>query len=118
MKNYIRPGILTRRDADKAGGNAPIDGLLDYRTRDGRALDDNEIADPDAFIWNRPAPRTISFGLGQHHCIGKHLALLEMRIMVEEFLGRVPRFRFLMDEARRNPSYFQHGRVSLPVVVG
>jgi cytochrome P450 len=82
------------------------------------AHDEREFADPDAFVWNRPMPRTISFGLGQHHCIGKHLALLEVRVMVEEFLKRVPEFDFAMDEARMNPSYFQHGWVSLPVVVG
>ena len=82
------------------------------------AHDDREFADPESFVWNRPAPRTISFGLGQHHCIGKHLALLEVKIMVEEFLSRVPRFAFKMDKAKRNPSYFQHGWISLPVVVG
>ncbi len=82
------------------------------------AHDEREFAEPERFVWNRKAERTISFGLGQHHCIGKHLALLEVRIMVEEFLRRVPRFEFRMDEAARNPSYFQHGWIRLPVVVG
>jgi cytochrome P450 len=214
VKEYIRPCILERRAAGADGGNALIDGLVNYRSPDGRALGDDEIADqlvcamvgglesaskvtgggimelwrhpdqlaavradlaanvpiavdemvrhcapaqysfrtahkdavvagtsiqagqrvcamiysaahderefeqPDAFIWNRPAQRTISFGLGQHHCIGKHLALLEVRIMVQEFLARVPRFAFVMEEARRNPSYFQHGWTKLPIVVG
>jgi cytochrome P450 len=82
------------------------------------AHDEREFAAPERFIWNRPQPRTISFGLGQHHCIGKHLALMEVRIMVEEFLARVPEFHFDLAAARRNPSYFQHGYVSLPVIVG
>ena len=82
------------------------------------AHDEREFAQADQFIWNRKAERVISFGLGQHHCIGKHLALLEVRIMVEEFLARVPHFRFDMDAAARNPSYFQHGWIRLPVVVG
>ncbi|MGE3690881.1 MAG: cytochrome P450 [Novosphingobium sp.] len=81
------------------------------------AHDEREFDQPERFIWNRKAERTLSFGLGQHHCIGKHLALLEVRIMTERWLGRVKRFHFLMDEARRNPSYFQHGWISLPVVV-
>ena len=82
------------------------------------AHDEREFEHPERFVWNRKAERTISFGLGQHHCIGKHLALLEVRIMVEEFLRRVPRFAFAMDEAARNPSYFQHGWIRLPVKVG
>jgi len=80
------------------------------------AHDEREFPDPDAFIWNRQAPRMISFGVGQHHCIGKHLALLEVRIMVQEFLSRVPDYSFIMDEAKRNPSYFQHGWTRLPVM--
>jgi cytochrome P450 len=82
------------------------------------AHDEREFDEPEEFIWNRQSARTISFGLGQHHCIGKHLALLEVRIMVEEFLKRVPLFEFVMSEAKRNPSYFQHGWTSLPVVIG
>ena len=81
------------------------------------AHDEREFDLPERFIWNRGAERTLSFGLGQHHCIGKHLALVEVRIMVERWLSRVKRFHFVMDEARRNPSYFQHGWISLPVVV-
>jgi len=82
------------------------------------AHDEREFAEPERFIWNRPAWRTVSFGLGQHHCLGKHLALLEVRIMTEEFLARVPRFRFDMEGAARNPSYFQHGWIRLPVIIG
>ena len=213
VKAYIVPCIVARRQAGADGSNGLIDGLVNYRTGEGRALSDNEIADqlvcamvgglesaskvtaggimelwrtaqvdavradlaanvplavdemvrhcapaqysfrtahrdveiagariqagqrvcamiwsaahdereferPDEFIWNRKADRVISFGLGQHHCIGKHLALLEVRIMVEEFLIRVPQFHFVMEEAARNPSYFQHGWIRLPVVVG
>ena len=82
------------------------------------AHDEREFNRPELFIWNRQAPRMISFGLGQHHCIGKHLALMEVRIMVRAFLERVPEFSFAMDEAQRNPSYFQHGWIRLPVLIG
>jgi cytochrome P450 len=213
VKGYIVPCIEARREAGADGENRLIDGLVNYRMPDGRALSDSEIADqlvcimvgglesaskvsatgimelwrnpgqlaavredlatnvpiavdemvrhgapaqytfrtahrdvtvagtdiragqricamiwsaahdecefdrPELFIWNRKAPRTISFGIGQHHCIGKHLALLEVRIIVEEFLARVERFEFDMAKARRNPSYFQHGWIRLPVTI-
>jgi cytochrome P450 len=81
------------------------------------ARDEREFQDPDAFIWNRPIPRVISFGLGQHHCIGKHLALLEIRTLVHEFLTRIKSVEFVMDEAERNPSCFQWGWIRLPVVI-
>lgn len=82
------------------------------------ARDEAEFERPDEFIWNRPIPGVLSFGLGQRHCIGVHLARLELRVMVREFLRRVPRYRFDMDKAVRRPSSFQWGWNSLPVIIG
>lgn len=213
LKQFVLPPIEARRSAGADGGNALIDGLIQYRSDEGRALGDEEIADqlvcvmigglesvakvtgqglmelwkrpdqlaairadlaanvpiavneivrfcapaqytfrtahkdieiagcniragqrvacllhsasrdereftdPEAFIWNRDIPRVISFGVGQHHCIGKHLALLEVRILLTEFLTRIDQFSFVMDEAERNPSCFQRGWTKLPVTV-
>lgn len=81
------------------------------------ARDEAEFDQPDEFIWNRPVPRVLSFGHGQRYCIGVHLARLELRIMVREFLKRVPSYRFDMDRAIRRPSSFQWGWNSLPVII-
>ena len=81
------------------------------------AHDEREFENPDAFIWNRPIPRVISFGLGQHHCIGKHLAQLEVKTLVREFLARVDTFDFDLKDAQRNPTCFQRGWVRLPVTI-
>lgn len=81
------------------------------------ARDEREFADPDAFVWNRDIARVLSFGFGQHHCVGLHLARLELRVLITEFLRRVPRFRFDMDKAVRLPSSFQWGWNSLTVDV-
>ncbi len=80
--------------------------------------DEREFTDPESFIWNRPIDRVLSFGLGQHHCIGKHLAKLEVVTLIREFLSRVDHFEVLEAEAIRNPSCFQRGWISLPVAVG
>jgi cytochrome P450 len=82
------------------------------------ARDEAEYADPDAFLWNRPIKRLLAFGYGQHFCIGVHLARLEIRVLAETFLRRVPAFSFNMEGAVRLPSSFQWGWNSLPVVIG
>lgn len=79
--------------------------------------DEREFDRPDDFMWNRDIKRVISFGLGQHHCIGKHLALIEVTTMVRAFLDRVRSAEFLTREGERNPSCFQWGWIRLPVRV-
>ena len=82
------------------------------------ARDEDEFDRPDDFIWDRRIRRVISFGLGQHHCTGAHLARLEMKILVEAFLRRVPHYAFDLEAAVRLPSSFQWGWNRLPVIVG
>jgi cytochrome P450 len=82
------------------------------------ARDEREFENPDQFIWNRHIPRTLAFGFGQHFCVGVHVARLELRIIVEEFLRRVAAYRFDMARAIRLPSSFQWGWNSLPVIIG
>jgi cytochrome P450 len=79
--------------------------------------DEAEFDRPDEFIWNRDNKRVIAFGYGQHFCIGVHLARLELRVLVEEFLKRVPQYAFDMANAVRLPSSFQWGWNNLPVIV-
>lgn len=79
--------------------------------------DEREYDRPDEFIWNRPIERLLSFGRGQHFCLGVHLARLEITIMVTEWLKRVPDFRILDEQASRPPSSFQWGWNNLPVEV-
>jgi cytochrome P450 len=79
--------------------------------------DEREYDKPDEFIWNRPIERLLSFGRGQHFCLGVHLARLEITIMVTEWLKRVPEFRILDEQASRPPSSFQWGWNCVPVEV-
>jgi cytochrome P450 len=79
--------------------------------------DPREFESPDEFRWNRPIPRTLAFGMGQHFCIGVHVARLEGRILLEEFLSRVPDYEIDLEHAVRYPSSFQWGYNFMPVVI-
>jgi cytochrome P450 len=51
--------------------------------------DETVFADADQFrIDRRPNPH-LAFGLGQHHCIGAHLARREMRALLKSLLPRI-----------------------------
>jgi cytochrome P450 len=56
--------------------------------------DPRRFPDPEVFDADRDdRPPHVAFGFGRHRCIGEHLARLELRIVAEEFLRRVPDFR-------------------------
>jgi cytochrome P450 len=48
--------------------------------------------DADKFIIDRAENRHVAFGLGIHRCIGSNLARLELRVAIEEFIRRYPKF--------------------------
>ena len=48
--------------------------------------------DADKFIIDRAENRHVAFGLGIHRCIGSNLARLELRVAIEEFIKRYPKF--------------------------
>jgi cytochrome P450 len=79
--------------------------------------DEREYPDPDEFIWDRPIKRSLVFGRGQHFCIGYHLARLEVAVLVQEWLRRVPDFGIRGEDATRLPSSFQWGWNNIPVEV-
>ena len=81
------------------------------------ARDEREYENPDDFVWDRKIERLLSFGHGQHFCLGVHAARLEITILIQEFLKRVPDFRVDEAAASRPPSSFQWGWNNIPVEV-
>jgi cytochrome P450 len=79
--------------------------------------DEREFENADDFIWNRRIPRQLAFGLGLHHCMGLHIARLQIRVLVEEFLSRVNLYAFDLSKAILRPSYFHWAYGSLPVKI-
>jgi cytochrome P450 len=55
-------------------------------------LDEREFKDPLHVDFRRAVKFHASFGNGRHRCPGMHLAHAEMRITLEEWLRRIPRF--------------------------
>jgi cholest-4-en-3-one 26-monooxygenase len=70
--------------------------------RDPRAFDD-----PDILDVTRAHNRHVAFGFGTHFCLGAHLARLEIRIMFEELLRRMPDWDLIdAGESRIMPATF------------
>jgi cholest-4-en-3-one 26-monooxygenase len=52
--------------------------------------DEDVFENPDSFDITRSPNGHIAFGIGEHFCLGSHLARLEIRVMFEELLRRLP----------------------------
>ena len=75
--------------------------------------------DPFKFDVERQPNEHIAFGFGPHFCLGASLARLELKIMFEEILARMPALE-LADTAAppERPSNFISGIERLPVRLG
>ena len=80
--------------------------------------DEREFANPDRFDVERWPNHHVAFGgYGVHHCLGASLARLELKILFEEVLARLPDIRFANDEPlERRPNNFITGIEKMPVV--
>lgn len=81
--------------------------------------DEKVFTDPDVFDITRQQREDVknnhrAFGVGEHFCMGSHLARLELRIIFEEILRRVrnPRLRGDVNYLRSN---FIHGIKKMPI---
>lgn len=61
------------------------------------AMSEKSNADPLRFQLNRPGRHFYVFGKGVHVCPGAPLARLELKIILEEWLARIPDFRLAPD---------------------
>ncbi|EKU74407.1 MULTISPECIES: cytochrome P450 [Sphingobium] len=70
-------------------------------------LDAKEFPQPDSYDLDRENNVHIAFGVGPHRCLGSHLARVELQVLYEEMLARLPEFR--LDPAK--PTVFHGGHV-------
>jgi cytochrome P450 len=101
--------------ADTQLGDTPIaagDKVAMYYTAANR--DPEVFADPHTFDIGRDPNPHLSFGIGEHFCLGVHLARLEGRVFFEELLSSFSRIE-LTGEPARVRSNLNNGLKLLPV---
>ncbi|WP_397590135.1 cytochrome P450 [Sphingorhabdus sp.] len=58
-------------------------------------LDSSKYVDPMVVDFDRDPGLQVNFGAGVHRCIGMHLARMEIRIFLEEWMRRIPEFHLV-----------------------
>jgi cytochrome P450 len=69
----------------------------------------------DEVVIDREVNRHVAFGLGIHRCVGSHLARMELRVALEVWLERIPRFSLADPAAVTWATGQVRGPRSLPV---
>ena len=79
--------------------------------------DETKFEDPFRFDVERDPNEHVAFGFGAHFCLGQALARLELRVMFEQLLIRMPDLELAVDpsELVRRPANFVSGLEALPV---
>jgi cholest-4-en-3-one 26-monooxygenase len=118
MLRYVSPVMNFRRTAmvDVVLSETPIaagDKVVFFHVSANR--DEDVFGDPDTFDLTRdPNPHVGFGGGGPHFCLGANLARMEIRVMFEHLLDRMPDIR-QDGEMQRLQSQFINGVKHLPV---
>ena len=113
IKNMTRTAT---RDVELGGATitAGQELLLLYPSanRDATVFDD-----PDLFDITRSPNPHVAFGFGAHFCLGNQLARLELKVMFERLLARMPDIHLTADRDAlpRRPANFISGFEAMPV---
>jgi len=68
--------------------------------------DERVFEDPDRFDVRRSHNHHVAFGFGTHFCLGANLARLELRVLFEELLRRIPDYRLVGPAPEFVPGFF------------
>jgi len=67
-------------------------------------LDDRKFADPLTVDFERRDGPHITFGVGIHRCLGSNIARAQLKILLEEWLKRIPEFGIAASDQARSQS--------------
>jgi cytochrome P450 len=88
----------TARAEATIAGNTVKPGDRVYMLWASANFDEGEFDRPDELDIRRTSNRHMTFGRGIHRCLGSHLARLEMMVMVQQILARLP--DYAVDESK------------------
>jgi cholest-4-en-3-one 26-monooxygenase len=117
MLRWVTPVMYFRRTATKDTV------LRGQKIREGEKVvmyyssanrDEDVFANSERFDVGRTPNDHLAFGAGQHFCLGSNLARLEIRVMFEELMKRIPDFE-LAGPVRRLRSNFINGFKQIPI---
>jgi cholest-4-en-3-one 26-monooxygenase len=117
MLRWVTPVNQFRRTATRdveLGGQQIKEGdkvVLFYASAN---RDETKFVDPQRFDVGRTPNEHLAFGIGPHFCLGANLARLEIRVMFEELLRRLPDIE-LAGPVERLRSNFINGIKRMPI---
>jgi cytochrome P450 len=108
---------LVKEDMDFAGCPMKADDwvLLSFPAAN---RDPEFFEDADQVLIDRKVNRHAAFGLGVHRCLGSNLARMELRVALERWLARFPRFSLADPEAVTWSAGQVRGPRTLPLRLG
>jgi cytochrome P450 len=83
---------VATRDTEIGGCPIPAGAAISVLTASANH-DESRYPHPEDFDVDRPPQNHMTFGTGQHQCLGMHLARLEMRVGLDVILDRLPNLR-------------------------
>jgi cytochrome P450 family 142 subfamily A polypeptide 1 len=80
-------------------------------------FDEKKFDEPEHFDVERHPNEHVAFGFGTHFCLGQALARLELKVMFEQLLTRLPDLELAADPASlpRRRANFISGLEQMPV---
>ncbi|WP_336967472.1 cytochrome P450 [Sphingobium aromaticiconvertens] len=89
--SIVQQTRIVKKDFELAGAHFHEGDMVSCPLMLG-GMDDRKNNDPDKIDIDRANRNHLAFSTGPHICIGNFLARMEMRIMVQEWTRRIPRF--------------------------
>jgi cytochrome P450 len=104
LGSALPPARVTREEVELGGVTIPA-GAAVHPLYAAANRDPSVFPDPDRFDVRRAPASHLAFGAGTHHCLGAHLARLELQEALRGLLGRMPNLRLAVpaDELRFKP---------------
>ena len=93
MRRYpVTNGVRVVRDDIELAGAQLKKGEMIVAPMTLAGMDESRNPDPETFDIDRRKRQHLGFSTGPHLCLGHYLAKAEMKIFIQTFLERIPRF--------------------------